>query len=77
MNWKLKTKYQQQKELTETKNPETMITYNFSRYSEKIRIKSEIDDILTDVLRISNERERLAELQQQYEIICKEEKKAA
>jgi hypothetical protein len=54
-----------------------MITYNFSRYSEKIRIKSEIDDILTDVLRISNERERLALLQAQYEIICKEEKKAA
>jgi hypothetical protein len=54
-----------------------MITYNFSKHTEKVKIKQEIDDILTDVLRVSNERERLAQLQQQYEIICKEEKKAA
>ncbi len=54
-----------------------MITYNFSNYTEKVKIKQEIDDILTDVLRVSNERERLAQLQAKYEIICKEEKKAA
>ena len=53
------------------------VKYDFSRYEEKRKILAEIDFIMSDVLRVSNESKRLSELKLQLTVINEAEKQVA